>query len=211
MMATTLSVSASIFLTGTLGSFTTLLLPLQTIEMFSVINIPKMPKILQQFYLNFGAAYFEFLPNIITALFPERITKSSDSEVQLEDNSKYHASLYGKLFLVNIGNTITLFTLFTVYVLLVKWLSLRFEMFKNLNGYSWTVLLLLTFVTFIKFTLTATVQLRYVKAFSFPLDLRNPKRLLHRFHDISSHYYDCFGIFYLLLLVLHLQEQRQIA
>jgi len=88
------SLLSSVLMTGNIGALAALLGPLQMMNLFSVINIPRMPIKLGTFYKGMGILSFEFLPNLITYFLPESFVKSESSENELTDNAQYNASIF---------------------------------------------------------------------------------------------------------------------
>ena len=60
---------------GNIGRINLITGPLQMICLMTLINIPKMPSKLGVLFKNIQVLSFKFMPNIITILFPERITQ----------------------------------------------------------------------------------------------------------------------------------------
>ena len=77
-----------------LGALAALLGPLQVMNLFSVINIPKVPVKLAMFFKQLGILSFEFLPNAVTLIFPESITRSDDQSNELPDSASNHANMF---------------------------------------------------------------------------------------------------------------------
>ncbi len=72
----------------------TTMLSLQTMLFFSLINTPKVPVKLSMLYEKLGFISFEFLPNVITGLFSEDVTKSTIAANELTDNAKHHPNIF---------------------------------------------------------------------------------------------------------------------
>ncbi len=68
--------------------------PLQMIALVALVNIPKMPIKLGLFYKSLGIGSFEFMPNLITFLFPLEITHANAESSQLPDNAAYHPNIF---------------------------------------------------------------------------------------------------------------------
>jgi len=144
------------------GSLAALLGPLQIMNVFSMINIPKVPIKLSMFFKQLGILSFEFLPNAVTLVIPNSITHAENPESELPDNAKNHASLEGKLFLVNIGNTVTLFILVGIYALGVICLAPFFSFFRNQKSVLQSFVLEFAVLNYMELLLSAAIQLRYV-------------------------------------------------
>jgi len=136
---------------------------MQLLSLYSLIEIEELPSVLAEYFTSLGVATLEFLPNFFLISMPEYKDPNVHPENVLTNSAKYHPSLTGKNFLINIGNVISFYLIVLIVYPIVLLLGQFFTKLKSMEEkYRKTAIYNGLLFCFLEVSLSIFIQLAYV-------------------------------------------------